>query len=335
MNWRWRHETPTTNRSVNDRYGLIFLPPMEEMLSFNDLNFRWSPFIGESDENKANRLLRDKIVTRFLENMENEQGLLLDDERQFENGILAEFEGGNDERLRVGRLSPHFSTLREPTNPNALNDVEISLEASHKTKSKFYAKRSEKQPRNTSWRGESREFFPYFWSSVFTGNCDEESSLNINLSSGHRQVLPVQRFPSESIIDEVADQPQCVAMPLYPKDDKLASISLLARSYGLCLGRNRTAALVSRTEYCQKVPAELKTRRSCLSEGLDPCHECLKYGEGNAVISEDIQKFAAGCLSSTVDTNEEKENLLLRTDVNPSAPIQDLLRWVRVKMGTR
>ena len=329
-NWRWRHETPTTNKSVSDRYGLVYLPPMEEILSSNDTNFRWAAFLGDSEESKANRLLRDKIVSRFLDNLENEQGLMCDDERQFENGVLAEYEGAHDERLRLGRLSPHFSSLREITNPNALNDVEISLEASHETQSKFYAKRGEKQPRQTSWKGESREIFPYFWSTIFTGNCDSEASLNINLSSGHRQVLPIQRFPSETIIDDVSDQPQCIAVPLYPKDEKLASISLLARSYGLCLGRNRTAALVSRNEYCQKVPAELKTRRSCLSEGLSPCHECLRYGEGYAEISEDIQKFAAECLSSTIDTNEEKENLLLRTNVNPSAPIKDLLRWVRV-----
>ena len=276
VNWRWRHETPTTNRSVNERYGIIYLPPMEDILTSNELHFNWTPFMGDSEEHKANRLLRDKIVSRLLENLENEQGLMLDDERQLENGILGEYEGGNDERLRLGRLAPHYSTLREISNPNALNDVEISLEASRETQTKFYAKKGEKQPRHTSWKGESREFFPYFWSTIFSGNCNEESSLNINLSSGHRQVLPIQRFPSETIIDNVADQPQCTAVPLYPKDDKLASISLLARSYGLCLGKNRTAALVSRTEYCQKVPAELRTRRTCISEGLSPCHECLR-----------------------------------------------------------
>ena len=39
-----------------------------------------------------------------------------------------------------------------------------------------------------------------------------------------------------------------------------------------------------------------------------------------------MRKFAADCLSSTLDTNTQKENFLQRSQINTEAPIRDLLR---------
>ena len=275
--WVWRHRTDTTDGTIMSRHSHIYLPPIIDVIRYNEENFRWSHFVGESEEHRANRLLRDKIVSRLLECLDNEVPLMCDSEVQLERAIEAEFSSEEaGDRMRFGRLTPHTGTLREVSVPNQLNDIEVSLEASHDTQTKFYAKRSEKQPRQTSWKGESREFFPYFWSSVFEGNCNDEAALNVNLTSGHRQVPPIQRYLNDVLIDADVDPPDCYAASLYPKDDKLASISLYARSFGLCLGRNRTAALVSRTEYCQKIPAAPQGRRSCITEDLPLCPECLR-----------------------------------------------------------
>ena len=276
-NWRWRHRTDNTNEALNARHGIFLLPSMTYMLHYNEDNFRWASLVGDSEESKANRLLRDKIVTRLLDNIENEVPLMYDDEGQLENGIEAEFDGQvAGERMQFGRLSQHFGKLRSVSVPNFLNDVEISLEASCETKTKYFAKRSEKQPRQTSWKGDSSEFFPYFWSTIFDGNCNDEAVLNVNLASGHRVVPQIQRFLSDTLIDDNTDPPHCYAEAVYPKDEKLASISLYAESHGVCLGKNRTAALVSRTEYCQKIPAAPQGRRSCVTEGLPRCPECLR-----------------------------------------------------------
>ena len=113
-----------------------------------------------------------------------------------------------------------------------------------------------------------------------SGNCDEESTLNINRSNGYRQVAPIYHFPDDALIDKGSDPPQTYAASLYTKDMKMASISLQAESYGLALGKNRTAALVSRQDYCQKVPSTSQQlgQRSCQTEGLPPCNKCLRYG---------------------------------------------------------
>ena len=274
-NWRWRHETDNTNQAVNSRHHFFLLPRIVDLLRYNEDNFRWGPFIGESETNKANRLLRDKIVSRLIDNIQNEVPLMYESEDQLENGIEAEFDGFVA-GAEFGRLSQHYGTLRAIPAANQLHDLEISLQASHETEAKFYSKRSEKQPRQTSWKGESSEFFPYFWSSIFEGNCNNESVLSMNLTSGHRLVPPIQRYMSDALINNDVDPPHCYAAALYPKDDKLASISLHAQSFALCLGKNRTAALVSRTEYCQKIPAAPQGRRSCVTEGLPPCPECLR-----------------------------------------------------------
>lgn len=276
INWRLRHETENTNKALNLRYNLSLLPSMVNLLSFNEDNFRWSDLVGETEENTANRLLRDKIVARFLSDIEEEIPYMIDNELQLENGLPAEHGGEDNERTRLNRLSQSFATLRENSVANQLHDLELTLEASNATQTKFYAKRGEKQPRITSWRGESREFFPYFWSSVFEGNCDSEASLSLNLASGYRQVPPIQSFPCDTLIDNEADLPHCYAAPLYAKEEKLASTSLYAQSHGICLGKNRTTALVSRTEYCQKIPASSQGRRSCVTENLPRCPECLR-----------------------------------------------------------
>ena len=276
INWRLRHKTENTNTALNLRYNLDLLPPMVDLLSFNEDNFRWSDFLGLSEQSKANRLLRDRIVARFLSDIEGEISLIIDDELQLENGIHTEYAAENNERTRFGRLSQNLGKLRENSVPNQLHDLELTLEASHATQTKFYAKRGEKQPRQTSWLGQSREFFPYFWSSVFEGNCDDEATLCLNLASGHRQVPAIQSYPSDKLIDNASDQPNCYAASLYPKEEKLASTSLFAHSHALCLGKNRTAALVSQTEYCQKVPALPQGRRSCVTEDLPRCPECLR-----------------------------------------------------------
>ena len=201
---------------------------------------------------------------------------MVDDELQLENGIHEEYDANNNNSQRIGRLTQHYGTLRENSVANQLHDLELTLEASTETQSKFYSKRGGKQPRITSWRGESREFFPYFWSSVFEGNCDSEASLSVNLASGHRQVPPIQSYPNDKLIDSEADMSHCYAEALYPKEEKLASNSLYNQSFALCLGKNRTATLVSRTEFCQKVPATPQGRRSCITEGLAQCPECLR-----------------------------------------------------------
>ena len=51
----------------------------------------------------------------------------------------------------------------------------------------------------------------------------------------------------------------------------------------------------------------------------------LSYGDG-VTIPNEIQKLAGSCLSSTIDTTTEKESLILRSNINPTAPIKDLLR---------
>ena len=279
VNWRWRHESSFSSRYINDLYGHITLPPILDMISYNEENFRWSGFIGNSEQNKVNRLLRDQIVTRLLSNLEDEENLMVDNERQLQNGILAEFDHSNlsEPRVQMDRLGKHFGTLREIPNPNNLIDVEVSLQASCETLTKFLGQKGDKMPRTTSYRGEDPEFFPYFWASIFKSNCDEEASLNLNRTGGDpRVVTPIQRYPDDSLIDETVDPPQCYAASLFPKDSKLHSIPLYAQSHGVCLGRNRTAALVSRVEYCQKVPAAPQGQRSCLTEGLPPCHECAR-----------------------------------------------------------
>ena len=113
-----------------------------------------------------------------------------------------------------------------------------------------------------------------------SGNCDEESSLSINRSNGYRQVAPIYHFPDDALIDKGVDPPQTFASSLYTKDMKMASISLQAESYGLALGKNRTAALVSRQDYCQKVPSTSQQhgQRSCQTEGMSLCNKCLRYG---------------------------------------------------------
>lgn len=74
VNWTWRHETENTNRTLNARHNFFLLPPMLDLLMFNENNFRWSLFLGEEEEAKANRLLRDRIVSRLYDNIENEIG---------------------------------------------------------------------------------------------------------------------------------------------------------------------------------------------------------------------------------------------------------------------
>lgn len=276
-NWRWRHRTDNTDRALNSRHHFYLLPPMIDLLQYNEENFRWGPLIGESDLNKTNRLLRDKIVSRLIDNVQNEVPLMYDSEDQLENGIEAELDGiVVGERMDFGRLSQHYGTLRAVSAPNQLHDLEMSLQASHETEAKFYSKRSEKQPRQTSWKGESSEFFPYFWSSIFEGNCNDEAVLSMNLTSGNRLVPPIQAYLNDSLIENDVDPIHTYAAALYPKDEKLASISLHAQSFALCLGKNRTATLVSRTEYCQKIPTAPHGRRSCVTEGLPPCPECLR-----------------------------------------------------------
>ena len=170
--------------------------------------------------------------------------------------------------------------LRNPSCVNNLVDLEFSLEVNRETEAKYLEKHGENMSKRTAYRGESRENFPYFWSSVFKGNCNEESSLCLNRSNGHRQISPICHFLDEALIDPVPDAPSTYAAELYPKDMKMASLSLQSESYALALGKCKTAALVSRQDYCQKVPATQQQgfNRTCRLEGMSPCYKCERYG---------------------------------------------------------
>lgn len=57
-----------------------------------------------------------------------------------------------------------------------------------------------------------------------------------------------------------------------------------------------------------------------------------RYGGENEektdVPDDGLRQFAADCLSSTLDTNTQKENFLRRSKINHQAPIKDLLRCI-------
>ena len=282
-NWAWRHHSTMSARSAG-RFGHVTLPPFMQMMRDVEANFSWQPFLGSAPENEANRQLRDRIVTRLLQNIESEIPVVVDNEQQLEYAIQSEF-GGPEHESYYSQLDDSNALLRAPSCPTNLVDLEFSLQASRDTEAKYLEKRGENMVKRTAYRGESRENFPYFWSTVFKNNCNEESSLNINLSSGTRQVSPICHYLDEALIDPASDTPETYAAPLYPKDMKMASLSLQAVSYGLALGKNRTAALVSRQEYCQKVPLTTPQQphpyqppgpRSCQSEGMLPCYKCSR-----------------------------------------------------------
>ena len=167
INWRWRHHSAKSARSAG-RFGHLTLPPMSEMLAQIEVDFSWQPFLGNDPENEANRQLRDKIVARLLQNLEQEQSIIVDNEEQLEAAISSEF-GGVEQESYFSQLATSTASLRAPTCPNNLVDLEFSLQASRETEAKYLEKRTQQMSKRTAYKGESRENFPYFWSSIFKG----------------------------------------------------------------------------------------------------------------------------------------------------------------------
>lgn len=249
-----------------------------QMLREIESDFSWQHFTGSSPEHERNRQLRDKIVARLLADVDAQLPIIVDNETQLEAAIQSHF-GGPEFESYYSELAYSNAVLRNPTPPNNLNDLEISLCVNRETEAKYLEKHGENMSKRTAYRGESREDFPYFWSSVFKGNCDVESSLCLNRSDGHRQISPIYHYVDEALIDPITDPPSTFAAELYPKDMRMASLSLQAESYGLALGKCKTAALVSRQDYCQKVPStDQLPQRACRSEGMTPCYKCERYG---------------------------------------------------------